>query len=111
MSAVVEGTPAHNVFTGASSVSSHVSRFITTLYDAWKHFTTEVIVRFIVKYTTEEAHRRGETKFLLSQSEFEAFITLQYARGLMEKIIQYRVSTLWNMEFLPFQKLCHGIDI
>ena len=106
MSAVVEGTPAHNVFTGASSVSSHVSRFITTLYDAWKHFTTEVIVRFIVKYTTEEAHRKGETKFL--PREFEAFITLQYARGLMEKIIQYRVSTLWNMEFYLFKNYATG---
>ena len=69
-------TPAHNVFTGASGVPGQVSQSITTPYDAWKHFIPESILRLIVKYTTEEAHRRGDTNFSLSLSDLEAFIVL-----------------------------------
>ena len=42
-------------------------------------------LRSIVKYTTEEAHRRGDTIFFLTPRELEAFISLQYGRGLYRK--------------------------
>ena len=104
---VVGRTPAHNVYTGASGVPRQVLQSISTPYDAWKHFIPEVILRSIVKYTTEEAHRRGDTNFSLTLSELEAFIALQYGRGLYGKN-----HPLWflfnkNMEFLFFQKRCH----
>ena len=90
-------TLAHNVFTGASGVPRQVSQSITTPYDAWKHFIPESILRSIVKYTTEEAHQRGDTNFSLSLSDLEAFIALQYARGLYGK--NHPVSFLYNKEY------------
>ena len=90
-------TPAHNVFTGASGVPRQVSQSITTPYDARKHFIPESILRSFVKYTTEEAHRRGDTNFSLSLSDLEAFIALQYARGLYGK--NHPVSFLYNKEY------------
>ena len=90
-------TPAHNVFTGASGVPRQVSQSITTPYDAWKHFIPESILCSIVKYTTEEAHRRRDTNFSLSLSDLEAFIALQYARGLYGK--NHPVSFLYNKEY------------
>ena len=89
--------PAHNVFTGASGVPRQVSQSITIPYNAWKHFIPESILRSIVKYTTEEAHRRGDTNFSLSLSDLEAFIALQYARGLYGK--NHPVSFLYNKEY------------
>ena len=62
-----------------------VLQSITSAYDAWKQFIPEVILPSIVKYTTEEAHRKGDTNFSLSLNELEAFIALQYARGLYGK--------------------------
>ena len=59
-------TPAHNVYTGASGVPTLVSKSISTLYDAWKHFIPEVILRSVVKYTAEKAYRRGDTNFSLT---------------------------------------------
>ena len=38
-----------------------------------------------MKYTTEEAHRRGDSNFFLTLSELEAFISLQYGKGLYGK--------------------------
>ena len=78
-------TPAHNVFTGASGVPRQVSQSISTPYDSWKHFIPKSILCSIVKYTSEKAHRRGDTNFSLSLSDLEAFIALQYARRLYGK--------------------------
>ena len=94
---VVGRTPAHNVYTGASGVPRQVSQSISTPYDAWKHFIPEVILRSIVKYTTEEAHRRGDTNFSLTLSELEAFIALQYGRGLYGK--NHPLWFLFNKEY------------
>ena len=40
-----------------------------------------MILRSVVKYTNEEAHR-GENDFDLSMCELESFIAIQYDRGL-----------------------------
>ena len=82
---VVKRTPAHNAYTGASGVPRQVSQSVSTPYDAWKHLIFEVILRSIVKYTTEKAHRREDTNFSLTLSELEVFIALQYSRGLHRK--------------------------
>ena len=92
-------TPAHNIFTGPSGVPRQVSQSITSAYDAWKQFIPEVILRSIVKYTTEEAHRNGDTNFSLSPNELEAFIALQHARGLYGKTSLFLFSITKNMEF------------
>ena len=51
----------------------------------------------MVKYATEEAHRKGDTNFSLSLNELEAFITLQYPRGLYGK--NHQISFLYNKEY------------
>ena len=105
---VVKRTPAHNAYTGASGVPRQVSQSVSTPYDAWKHFIFEVILRSIVKYTTEMAHRREDTNFSLTLRELEVFIALQYSRGLYgKKIILCGFFTTKNMVFLSFQRRCH----
>ena len=89
--------PAHNIFAGPSGVLRQVSKSITSAYDAWKQFIHEVILRSIVKYTTEEGHRKGDTNFSLSLNEIEAFIALQYVRGLFGKNLL--VSFFYNKEY------------
>ena len=76
---------AHNIFTASSGVPRAIAKSIETPYDAWKHFIHESILRNIVKYTCEEAQRRGATSFLLDLQKLEAFISLQYARGIYGK--------------------------
>ena len=90
-------TPAHNVFMGASGIPRQVLQSITTPYDTWKHFIPESILCSIVKYTTEEAHQRGDMNFSLSLSDLEAFIALQYTRGLYGK--NHPVSFLYNKKY------------
>ena len=65
---------AHNIFTVTSCVPRAIARSIVTPYDTWKHFIYESILRIIVKYTNEEAQRRGNTSFLLNLQKLEAFI-------------------------------------
>jgi len=52
-------------------------------YNAWKHFTPEVILHSVVKYTNEEAYGEGGND--LSMCELESFIALQYVRELYGK--------------------------
>ena len=90
-------TPAHNIFIGPSDVLRQFSQSITSVYDAWKQFIPEVILRSIVKYTTEEAHRKDNTNFSLRLNELEAFIALQNARGLYGKT--HPISFLYKKEY------------
>ena len=48
----------------------------------WKHFTSEVILHSIVKYTNEEDYREGENDFDLSMCNLQSFIALQHDRGI-----------------------------
>ena len=88
---------AHNIFTASSGVPGAIARGIVTPYDAWKHFIHESILRNIVKYTNEEAQRRGATSFLLDLQKLEAFIGLQYARGIYGK--GHPVAFLWSKSY------------
>jgi hypothetical protein len=90
-------TPAHNVFNATPGCRPSIASSVASPYDAWKHYLDESILRQIVKYTNEEAKRQGEEDFLLTLSELEAFIALQYARGLYGK--NHPVSFLWNSEY------------
>ena len=87
-------TQARNVFTSTPEVTRSISNAITSPYCAWKHFIHETILRSIVKFTNEEATRRGDREFCLSADELELFIALQYARGLYGK--NHPVHFLWN---------------
>ena len=78
-------TSACNIFKATPGVRSSVSSSVASPYDAWKHYIDESILRQIVKYTNDEATRRGEENFSLTLPELEAFIALQYARGLYGK--------------------------
>ena len=71
---VAEKINAHNIFTATFCVPRAIARSIVIPYDAWKHFILESILRIIVKYTNEEAQRRGNTSFLLNLQKLEAFI-------------------------------------
>ena len=94
-------TSACNIFKPTPGCRSSVSSSVASPYDAWKHYIDESILRQIVKYTNDEATRRGEENFSLTLPELEAFIALQYARGLYGK--NHPVSFLWNTE--------HGISL
>ena len=88
---------AHNIFTASSGVSRAIARSIVTPYDAWNHFIHEDILRNIVKYTNEEKQRRDATSFLLDLRKLEAFIGLQYARGIYGKC--HPVAFLWSKSY------------
>lgn len=94
-------TATHNVFKATPGCRPSVSSSVASPYDAWKHYVDESILRQIVKYTNDEATRKGEENFSLTLSELEAFIALQYARGLYGK--NHPVAFLWNSD--------HGINI
>ena len=49
-----------------------------------------------MKYTTKEARGRGDTNFSLTLSKLEAFIALQYGKGLYGK--NYPARFLYNNE-------------
>ena len=57
----------------------------------------EAILRTIVKYTNEEAQRRGDDDFGLRACELKSFIALQYARGLNGK--NHPVRFLYNKAY------------
>ena len=90
-------TRAHNIFTANSGVPRAIARSIVTPYDAWKHFIHQSILRIIVKYTNEEAQRRGNTSFSLDLQKLEAFIGLQYARGIYGK--DHPVAFSWSEKY------------
>ena len=93
----VQKTSANNIFNGPRGVPRQVSQSITSAYNLWKQFLPELILCSIVKYTTEEAHRKSDTNFSLGLYELEAFIALQYARSLYGK--KHPISFLYNKEY------------
>ena len=84
---------AHIVFTAKPEVPRDVASSRSP-YDVWIHFISEHILRMIYRYTNEEAQRRGDEQFTVSQAELETFIGLQYARGIYGK--DYPVAFLWS---------------
>ena len=64
-STVTGKVTTHNIFTATFGVSRAITSIVSP-YDAWKHFIHKNILKIIVKYTNEEAQRRGNTSFLLN---------------------------------------------
>ena len=86
-----------NMFRITSGVPRVVSGNVSTPYNAWKHFIDERILRLVVKCTLQKAQRRSDNYFMLTVDELEAFIALQYCRGLYGK--GHPIAFLWNAEY------------
>ena len=87
---------AHNVFTAKPKVPRDVASSRSP-YDVWKHFISEHILHIICRYTNEEAQRRGDEQLTVSLAKLEAFIGLQYARGIYGK--DHPVAFLWSKRY------------
>ena len=98
---------AHNVFTASLGVPRAISTRIVTLYNAWKIFIRESILRKIIQYTNEGAQRREAISFCLDLQKLEAFTGIQYARGVYEKGHPVLFCGAKNMEFRFFTKQWH----
>ena len=87
---------AHNVFTAEPGIPRDVASS-RSLYDMWKHFISEHILRMICIYTNKEAQRRSNDQFTVSLADLETFIGLQYARGIYGK--GHPVAFLWSKRY------------
>ena len=72
-------------FTSTPGIARSVSAAVISPCCAWKHFIQETIFRCIVKFTNEEAKRRGDEEFRPSVDKLESFIALQYGLNLYGK--------------------------
>ena len=92
-------TRTHNIFTANSGVPIAIARSIVTPYDAWKHFIHQSILRIIVKYTNEEAQRRGNTLFSLDLQKLKVLLHFNTHEESTEKTIQLRFHGVKSTTF------------
>jgi len=83
-SLLVGRTSGENCFTATAAVPKRISKNVCSRlqYNAWKHFTPEVILHSTSKCTNEEAYKEGKNDFDLSMWELVSFIALEYIIGL-----------------------------
>jgi len=92
-------TAAHNVFTASPGVSpSCRSQAAKSEYDAWKILINESILRKVLQHTLEEGNR-SNPEFLLDLCELEAFISLNYLRGIYGR--NHPLDFLFNRYYGP----------
>ena len=106
-SALTGWTSAHNLFTARSGITAVNCNF--TLYEAWKLFINERMLRHIVHCTL--ASVASDEGFLFTVQELEKFIALQYARGIYGK--SQPVHFLYRKQYGPSLyslKLCRGTN-
>jgi len=78
-SSVVGRTSGHNSFTATTGVPRRISKNIGSRLQ-YLHFTPEVILHSVVKYTNEEAYREGQNDFDLSMCELVVYCSPVYQR-------------------------------
>lgn len=89
---------AANCFTARPGVAPVVRNAITSCYSAWKHFIDETMLRKIHRCTNIEGQRE-DPHFEITLEELEAFICIQYARGVYGK--SHTLDFLWHKSFGP----------
>ena len=79
-------------------------------YDCWKLFVDNSILIPLKTHTIREA-TKNEPNFLLPMEKLEAFISLQYARGIYGK--SHSVNFLWSEKYGPpiFRETMSRADI